>query len=66
MRNVLKISDLSVSEIDELISVADDIMAHPEKYKGLQVRVCGWNVLWNDLTRKEQDAYILRAETVTE
>ncbi len=32
MRNVLKISDLSVGEIDELIAVADDIMANPEKY----------------------------------
>ena len=32
MRNVLKISDLSVGEIDELIDVADDIMANPEKY----------------------------------
>ena len=28
MRNVLKISDLSVGEIDELIAVADDIMAN--------------------------------------
>ena len=32
MRNVLKISDLSIGEIDELIAVADDIMAHPAKY----------------------------------
>ena len=32
MRHVLKISDLSVEEIDALISVADDIMANPEKY----------------------------------
>ena len=32
MRNVLKISDLSIGEIDELISVADDIMEHPDKY----------------------------------
>ena len=32
MRNVLKISDLSVGEIDELIAVADDIMANREKY----------------------------------
>ena len=32
MRNVLKISDLSIGEIDELIAVADDIMAHPDKY----------------------------------
>ncbi|MEE1357792.1 MAG: aspartate carbamoyltransferase [Clostridia bacterium] len=32
MRNILKISDLSVEEIMELISVADDIIANPEKY----------------------------------
>ena len=32
MRNVLKISDLSVEEINELIAVADDIIANPEKY----------------------------------
>ncbi len=32
MRNVLKISDLSVEEINALIAVADDIIAHPEKY----------------------------------
>ena len=34
---------------------------NPEKYRNLQVRVCGWNVLWNNLSRAEQDAYILRA-----
>jgi formate C-acetyltransferase len=37
---------------------------HPERYENLQVRVCGWNVRWNDLSRKEQDAYIRRAENV--
>lgn len=36
----------------------------PEKYKNLQIRVCGWNVLWNNLSRSEQDAYILRAESI--
>ena len=41
-----------------------DAQAHPEKYETLQVRVCGWNVLWNNLTRAEQDAYIKRAEGV--
>ncbi len=41
-----------------------DAQAHPEKYRNLQVRVCGWNVLWNDLSRKEQDAYILRSENL--
>ena len=30
-----------------------DAMAHPEKYSDLQVRVCGWNVLWNDLSKEE-------------
>ncbi len=39
-----------------------DAQRHPEKYKNLQVRVCGWNVLWNNLPKSEQDAYILRAE----
>lgn len=39
-----------------------DAQAHPEKYKNLQIRVCGWNVLWNNLPRSEQDAYIRRAE----
>ena len=32
MRNLLEIQDLSVQEIDDLIRVAKDIMAHPEKY----------------------------------
>ena len=41
-----------------------DAQAHPEKYENLQVRVCGWNVRWNDLARAEQDAYIRRAENV--
>lgn len=36
----------------------------PEAYRNLQVRVCGWNVLWNNLSRAEQDAYILRAENI--
>jgi len=41
-----------------------DAQAHPEKYENLQVRVCGWNVLWNHMTKTEQDAYILRAENI--
>ena len=41
-----------------------DAQAHPEKYENLQVRVCGWNVRWNDLCKTEQDAYIRRAENV--
>lgn len=41
-----------------------DAQMHPENYKNLQVRVCGWNVLWNNMSRAEQDAYILRAENI--
>lgn len=37
--------------------------AHHDKYPGLQIRVCGWNVLWNNLSRAEQDAYIARIDT---
>ena len=45
----------------ELINEAGNIR---NKYKNLQVRVCGWNVLWNNLSRAEQDAYITRAENI--
>ena len=41
-----------------------DAQKNPEKYQNLQVRVCGWNTLWNNMSKKEQDAYILRAENV--
>lgn len=41
-----------------------DAQLHPEKYENLQVRVCGWNVRWNDLPKREQDAYIRRAEAI--
>jgi len=41
-----------------------DAQKNPEKYKNLQVRVCGWNTLWNDMSKAEQKAYILRAENI--
>lgn len=41
-----------------------DAQANPEKYENLQVRVCGWNVLWNNLPKEQQDAYIARAENI--
>lgn len=36
--------------------------AEPEKYANLQVRVCGWNVYFVNLSRIEQDAFIRQAE----
>ena len=34
----------------------------PEKYKNLQVRVCGWNAYFVNLSKPEQDAFIRQAE----
>lgn len=34
----------------------------PDKYRSLQVRVCGWNVYFVNLNREEQDEFIRRAE----
>lgn len=39
-----------------------DAQRHPEKYQNLQVRVCGWSVLWRNMSKAEQNAYIKRAE----
>ncbi len=43
-----------------------DAQRHPEKYQTLQIRVCGWNVYFNDIAKKEQDAYIERALSICE
>ena len=34
----------------------------PEKYQDLQIRVCGWNVLFNNINKVEQDGFIKQAE----
>jgi formate C-acetyltransferase len=39
-----------------------DAQIHPEKYKNLQVRVCGWNAYFVNLTKAEQDAFIKQCE----
>ena len=31
-----------------------EAQAHPERYQTLQVRVCGWNILFNQLTKEER------------
>jgi len=35
---------------------------NPEQYRHLQVRVCGWNAYFVNLSRAEQDAFIKQAE----
>lgn len=39
-----------------------DAQANPEKYKTLQVRVCGWNVYFVELERVIQDEFIKQCE----
>jgi formate C-acetyltransferase len=41
-----------------------DAQKHPDRYQGLQVRVCGWNVHFNDMGRQEQDLFIRRAQNI--
>lgn len=36
----------------------------PEKYQDLQIRVCGWNALWVNIDRKEQEKFIEQAESI--
>lgn len=41
-----------------------DAQREPEKYANLQVRVCGWNARFIDLSREAQDAFIAQAEAL--
>ena len=41
--------------------VLRNAQAEPEKYRNLQVRLCGWNVYFVDLSKQEQDDFILQA-----
>lgn len=43
-----------------------DAQQNPEKYSGLQIRVCGWNIRFNDMAKDEQDFYIERARNIIE
>lgn len=49
----------NVFDPDELKKAQQD----PEKYKNLQVRVCGWNAYFVNLSRTEQDCFIKQAKT---
>ncbi|MEW6359116.1 MAG: glycyl radical enzyme domain-containing protein [Planctomycetota bacterium] len=41
-----------------------DAQRNPQKYVNLQVRLCGWNVRFADLSPKEQEMFIAKAEGV--
>lgn len=42
--------------------VLRDAQVNPHKYPNLQVRLCGWNVLFSTLSKQAQDEFIFRAE----
>jgi len=41
-----------------------DAQIHPEQYRNLQVRVCGWNARFTDLSTADQNTFIRQAEAV--
>lgn len=41
--------------------ILKDAKQNPEKYPTLQVRLCGWNVLFSSLSEKEKDEFIARS-----
>ena len=41
-----------------------DAKLHPEKYPNLQVRVCGWNEYFVNMSEEAQDAFIKRLEAI--
>ncbi|MFA6930044.1 MAG: pyruvate formate lyase family protein [Lentisphaeria bacterium] len=43
-------------------NVLRDAQAHPKRYETLQVRVCGWNVRFNDLDKDAQETFIRQAD----
>ena len=43
-------------------AVLKKAQANPEKYQNLQIRLCGWNVYFVNLSRAEQDEFIKMSE----
>lgn len=41
--------------------VLRNAQAEPEKYRNLQIRLCGWNVRFVNMSKAEQDEFILQA-----
>lgn len=48
----------NVFNLDDLYAAQED----PERYKTLQVRLCGWNAYFVDLSKEEQDSLIKQTE----
>ena len=48
----------NVLDVDELL----DAQVHPEKYRYLQVRLCGWNEYWTNMGPVKQEAFLRRMQ----
>ena len=46
------------------LNVLREAKEHPDRYPDLQVRLCGWNVLFSSLSEKEKEEFILRSASV--
>ena len=44
------------------VETLKDAQKNPEKYKTMQVRLCGWNAYFVNLSKAEQDSFIRQAE----
>lgn len=43
-------------------NILKDAQKNPDQYKNLQVRLCGWNVFFVNMSKVEQDSFIAQAE----
>ena len=46
------------------VEMLKEAQKNPEKYQDLQVRIAGWNALWNSINKKEQDGFIRQAQAL--
>lgn len=51
---------INVLSADELRKAQQE----PEKYQDLQIRVCGWNVLWNSLKKRNRTSASARRKQI--
>ena len=46
------------------VETLKEAQKNPDRYAGLQIRVCGWNVHFVEMAPEEQEMYIRRAENI--
>jgi len=61
LRTFMKRGGLSLQGNVVNVETLRDAQLHPENYTNLQVRLCGWNWYFNNMSRKDQDWFIRQA-----